>query len=175
MRLIFIYGPVAAGKLTIGRLVADRTGMALFHNHLVVDAVASVFPFGSQEFRDLRETFWLDTMILAAKTNRSLVFTFAPEPTVAADFPHRLAASVAQHGGRATFIALTIDHLAQEQRIDSDDRRQFGKLRSVSMLRDLRPAMEACMQAMPTPLISIDTGTTTASAAADAVIRAISN
>ena len=55
MRLIFIYGPVASGKLTIARLVSERTGLPLFHNHLVVDAVAAVFPFGSEAFVILRE------------------------------------------------------------------------------------------------------------------------
>ena len=49
MQLIFIYGQVAAGKLTVARALAARTGLALFHNHLVVDAVAAVFPFGSEE------------------------------------------------------------------------------------------------------------------------------
>ncbi|MFD2498935.1 hypothetical protein ACFSTI_08890 [Rhizorhabdus histidinilytica] len=49
MQLVFLHGPVAAGKLTVARLVAERTGIALFHNHLVVDAVAAVFPFGSPD------------------------------------------------------------------------------------------------------------------------------
>jgi hypothetical protein len=59
MRVVFIYGPVASGKLTVARALAERTGMALFHNHLVVDAVGAVFPFGSEAFVRLREQFWL--------------------------------------------------------------------------------------------------------------------
>jgi hypothetical protein len=34
--VIFIYGQVASGKLTIARELAERTGMALFHNHPIV-------------------------------------------------------------------------------------------------------------------------------------------
>lgn len=79
MRLLFLYGPIASGKLTVAQLVAERTGLALFHNHLVVDAVAAVFPFGSDAFVRLREQFWLDTFAAAAAEERSLVFTFAPE------------------------------------------------------------------------------------------------
>src|ERR1700751_4193719 len=48
MRLLFLYGPAASGKLTIARELATLTGFALFHNHLVVDAVAAAFPFGSE-------------------------------------------------------------------------------------------------------------------------------
>jgi hypothetical protein len=59
MKLLFLYGPVASGKLTIARELATLTGFALFHNHLVVDAVAAVFPFGSERFVKLREQFWL--------------------------------------------------------------------------------------------------------------------
>ena len=55
MILVFLYGPVASGKLTIARELAARTGFALFHNHLVVDAVMAVFPFGSESFVRLRE------------------------------------------------------------------------------------------------------------------------
>jgi shikimate kinase len=55
MKLVFLHGPAASGKLTIGRELAALTGLPLFHNHLVVDAVASVFPFGSQRFVKLRE------------------------------------------------------------------------------------------------------------------------
>src|SRR5262245_57362571 len=66
MRLIFIYGAPAAGKLTVARELAALTGFALFHNHLVVDAVASVFPFGSESFSKLREQWWLAMMGEAA-------------------------------------------------------------------------------------------------------------
>jgi hypothetical protein len=50
MQLIFIFGQVALGKLTVARELAARTDVALFHNHLVVDAVSAVFPFGSEPF-----------------------------------------------------------------------------------------------------------------------------
>jgi len=44
MKLVFIHGPVASGKLTIARALGQLSGFAVFHNHLVVDAVAAVFP-----------------------------------------------------------------------------------------------------------------------------------
>jgi hypothetical protein len=86
MRVIFIYGQPASGKLTVARALAERTGIAVFHNHLVVDALEAVFPFGSEPFVRLREQFWLAVFAEAAQADRSLIFTFAPEPTVARDF-----------------------------------------------------------------------------------------
>lgn len=173
MRLIFVYGPVASGKLTIGRLVAERIGVPLFHNHLVVDAVAAVFPFGSPEFVRLREQFWLETISAAASAGQSLIFTFAPEPSVAADFPDRVAQLVARHGGQITYIALDLDGAEQERRLVDASRERFGKLRSPEILRALRPSMEACMRRMPKPALRIDTGALTPSEAAEAIVRTV--
>ncbi len=86
MQLIIIFGPVASGKLTTAGELAALTGLPLFHSHLVVDTVLSVFPFGSEEFVQLRDLFWLAAFEAAAKADHSLIFTFGPEPTVPTDF-----------------------------------------------------------------------------------------
>jgi hypothetical protein len=156
VQLIFIYGPAAAGKLTVGRKLAELTGVALFHNHLVVDAVSAVFPFGTEPFARLREHFWMRIFAEAAAAGRSLIFTFAPEPTVAPDFPDRVKQLVQDHGGELVFVALAIGREAQERRLVEQSRTAFGKLRDVAVLRALRPAMERCMAAMPAPAIVID-------------------
>ena len=86
MHLIFIHGPAASGKLTVARELAKLTGLPLFHNHLVVDAVAALFPFGSAPFVRLREETWLAAFREAAEADHSLIFTFAPERTVRPEF-----------------------------------------------------------------------------------------
>jgi broad-specificity NMP kinase len=55
VKVIFIHGPPAAGKLTIASLLSEMTGLPLFHNHLTVDLVKSLFEFGSPGFIKLRE------------------------------------------------------------------------------------------------------------------------
>src|ERR1700749_1982483 len=117
MHLIFIYGPIASGKLTIARELASRTGMSLFHNHLVVDAVGAVFPFGSKAFVRLREQFWLSVFEAAAQNGCSLIFTFVPEPTVDPAFPERVRELVRSAGGEVTFVELVISREEQERRL----------------------------------------------------------
>jgi hypothetical protein len=51
-----------------------RTGLRLFHNHLTVDLVASLFEFGSEPFVRLRESIWLDAFREAG------AFAFPPLP-----------------------------------------------------------------------------------------------
>lgn len=170
MRLIFIYGPPASGKLTVARIVSERTGLPLFHNHLIVDAVGAVFPFGSPEFRRLREQFWMDTFTAAAEGSRSIIFTFAPEASVASDFPMRVSDAVSRLGGEVVFVALSVDDAEQERRIDSHSRAEFGKLRSVELLRQLRPSMRECDASMPAPSLTIDTVSISPSDAADKIV-----
>ncbi len=172
MKLIFLYGPVAAGKLTVARELARITGLPLFHNHLVVDAVGAVFPFGSESFVKLRERFWMETFTEAAGAQRSLIFTFAPERTVAPDFPHRVQALVEAAGGQVCFVQLTVSGQEQERRIADPSRARFGKLMSRDLLRELRPMFEACLAAMPAPQIVIDTDTATPEAAARQIAAA---
>jgi hypothetical protein len=159
MKLVFIFGPAASGKLTVARELSALTGLPLFHNHLVVDAVAAVFPFGSPEFIRLREAMWVAMFAEAAKAQRSLIFTFQPEPTVPEDFPERVREQVAGHGGEVAFVRLEAARDIQDARIGDDSRRKFGKLVSLDLLRELRPAFEACEARMPTSAVAIDTGT----------------
>ncbi len=174
MQVVVLPGPVASGKLTIAREVSRRTGLALFHNHLVVDAVAAVFPFGSESFIRLREHFWLQTVHEAARAGRSLVFTFAPEPTVSQGFPAILRAAVEASAGRVIAVALTVPPDEQERRLTDPSRDAFGKLRSLDILRRLRAHFAACEAAMPTPDLVTDTAATSPGDAATEIIRLVS-
>lgn len=173
MQLLFLYGPVAAGKLTVARHLARITGHALFHNHLVVDAVSAVFPFGSPAFVRLRERFWVETFTEAAAAGRSLIFTYAPESTVTSDFLPRMISAVESAGGSVRFVRLTVSDEEQERRVANSDRAQHGKLVSLDLLRELRPMFKAAEHVMPAPLVSIDTGTTPPERAAEAIVKAL--
>lgn len=173
MKLVFIYGQAGVGKLTVGRELADLTGMALFHNHLVVDAVGAVFPFGSGPFVKLRERFWLDVFAEAAAAGRSMIFTFAPEGTVSSDFPERVRSLIKAAGSEIHFIRLTAPVEEQERRIDAPSRAAFGKLRSLDLLRELKPQFDAALAAMPVALLTIDTASVDARAAAKAIAEAV--
>jgi len=50
MKLVFIYGSPAAGKLTVAYEVAARTGFKVFHNHLTINCVRPIFDFGTPPF-----------------------------------------------------------------------------------------------------------------------------
>jgi chloramphenicol 3-O-phosphotransferase len=170
MELVFIHGPPAAGKLTVAKALVDLTGYPLFHNHLVVDALSAVFPFGSEAFVRLRQAFWLEVFETAAAEGRSLIFTFAPESTVPADFVAQAQARVAKAGGSVRFVALEISDEEQERRLVAEDRARFNKLRSLDILRRLRAGPSGVD---PPAELTIDTVATPPDVAARRIVEAL--
>lgn len=156
MKLIFIWGGPASGKLTVARELARLTGLPLFHNHLVVDALLEQMPFGTPEFVRLREAMWMAGFETAAASGRSLIFTFQPEPTVEPGFAERVVAMIEETGGEVVFARILVSREEQERRIANNSRREFRKLVSLDLLRELSDGFAASELEMPAAQIVID-------------------
>lgn len=141
MKLIFLHGMPGVGKLTVARELADLTGFKLFHNHLTVDLVGSVFEFGSPPFVELRERIWLEVFSKAGKAGvKGLIFTFAFEPTVQGDFIDNVLRTVELNSGQVVFVKLECAREELERRIIHPSRQAFGKLTSLEKFRELNNA-----------------------------------
>lgn len=156
MKLIFIHGAPAVGKLTVARELAALTGFRLFHNHLTVDLVSSLFPFGSESFIVLREQIWLAALTEAARQNLSLIFTFNPERTVRERFIQDAIEVVEAAGGRVVFVELTCGEDELERRMEDWSRKEFGKLASTEQYRSLKTSGAFEFPTLPEGL-SVDT------------------
>lgn len=159
MFVVFIYGPVAVGKHTVGQALSNVIGLPLFHNHLAVDTALCLFEFGSPGFRNLREAIWLTAFSEAAASGRSFIFTFNPERTVPHELITRLHHSVTSRGGRVHYIELVCSKPAILNRLASESRRTYGKLTDPVVYEQLDREGAFDFQAMPEPLIRIDTET----------------
>lgn len=157
MQLIFIWGGAASGKLTVATELARLTSLPLFHNHLVVDALLERLEFGEPEFVRLREHMWMAAFETAASQKRTLIFTFAPEPTVPEGFTDRVEALIERFGGKVRYARLVVSENVQESRIEDESRKAFRKLGSLEKLRELRPQFLESEAAMPAADIVVDT------------------
>jgi hypothetical protein len=175
MFVVFIHGPAASGKYTIGKLVADALDVRLFHNHLVVDTLLSLFDFGSPAFRALREQIWLGAFEGAAKEGTSFVFTFLPESTVSDGFVNEAARVVVNAGGTVFFVELTCGDEIVRSRLDSPSRREFGKLTSADQYAELARQGAFAYPPMPSPLVSLPTDVLSAEEAARRVVVAVAS
>ena len=45
MKLVIIAGDAAVGKMTVGKELANQTGLRLFHNHVTIEPVIEVFGY----------------------------------------------------------------------------------------------------------------------------------
>lgn len=167
MELIFIYGLPAAGKLTVATELAAITGYKLFHNHLVVDLLLSVFDFGSPPFVELREDIWLSVFEQACRSKLpGLIFTFTPEGTVRPGFIREVKSTLAREGGEIDFVELVCPLAELKRRMDSPSRLGYQKLSSVSLFEQLHADGVFDASHMPEPLLSIDTSLRTPNQAA---------
>jgi hypothetical protein len=167
LKLVFLYGLPATGKLTVAQELSAITGYKLFHNHLAVDLLLSVFDFGSPPFVDLREQIWLSVFDHACRGQLpGLIFTFAPEATVRPGFVDRVVNLVTRDRGEVIFVELTCSPAELKRRIDSPSRRQFGKLTSVPLFEQLQAEGKLDASQMPAPSLSIDTAACTPQQAA---------
>ena len=167
MQLVFIHGMPGVGKLTVARELATLTGFKLFHNHLTVDLVQSLFEFGSKPFVELREEIWLATFSKAAEAKLAgLIFTFAFDRTVRKTFIQALREIIETNEGEAFFVELRCSPEELERRISDPARRSFGKLNSVEFFRELNAAGAFVDPGIPSERMVLDTTNVSAAQAA---------
>lgn len=137
MKLILIYGAPAAGKLTVANEIAALTDFKVFHNHLSIDAVAPIFPFGTKSFWRLVQLIRLEMIAEAARENVDLIYTFCYAKD--ADDAHvaLLTKTVEENGGEIHFVLLRCERAELENRVLNESRKRFGKLKSLEILNDV--------------------------------------
>jgi len=174
MRLVFLWGLPGTGKLTVAKELSALTGWNLFHNHLTVDLLLEVFPFGSGEFVELREQIWLSVFRAAAECEMpGLIFTFNPENTVRQSFIEQSLAVVSKHGGRVEFVEMLCEESVLESRLDTPERRVYRKMLSVADYRKLRNRGVFAFPVMPAPQLRVDTAQQSPREAAVQIVEAL--
>ncbi len=159
---MYLYGPPAAGKLSIAEQVRDLTGLRLFHNHVTVNAVREVFDFGTPPFTELVRRIRLDVFATAMRAQVSLIFT-NNSAWGGADgnerfraFAAQAAAAVDDAGGDTLFVHVTAPLQVLENRLADPSRQAHGKLLDTSRLRELYAGLDDAPLTAPWQL-SLDT------------------
>lgn len=163
------------GKLTVARELSKLTNFKVFHNHLTVDLLTSLFEFGSQSFINLREKIWLETFSEAIKADfPGLIFTFAPESTVPHDFPEKVRKLLSENNGQVIFVELKCSTAELEKRLTDSSRSKFGKLSSVELFREL--SAQGVFETPKIPAqISVETTTLSPSETAQIIFEQLNN
>ncbi|WP_426348570.1 shikimate kinase [Alloiococcus sp. CFN-8] len=74
MKLIFLIGDAAVGKMTVGQELMKITDLRLFHNHMTIEAVIEIFGYYDwKTISRMREIIFEE---FAASDNYGLIFTY---------------------------------------------------------------------------------------------------
>ena len=173
MQVIFIHGPAASGKHTIGSQLSRLTGLPLFHNHLAVDTALSLFEFGTPGFKNVRASIWRTAFQEAARAGRSFIFTFHPEASVEPDLVSELVDLTVAAGGAVVFVELLCTHDAILERLGNSSREKFRKMTDASLYQQLEEQGAFVYPPLPKPLIRVNTNELAPEAAANQIAQAI--
>lgn len=135
MKLLFIYGSSAVGKLTVANEIAKHTNFKVFHNHLTIDAIKPVFEFGTEPFWKLVQLIRIETLKEAAKENVNLIFTFCYAKDDDDEIVAKFVNAIENNGGEVCFVLLTADKKEIEKRVVEKSRLKYNKANSVERLR----------------------------------------
>ena len=135
MKLVFLYGAPAVGKLSVAQQIARQTDFKVFHNHLSIDCIAPVFESGSPSFHKLVESIEMQVVAEAARTNQNLITTFCYAKGLDEKHVEKIARSAEENGGEVCFVLLRADAIELEKRIVNESRKKYGKAKTVEQIR----------------------------------------
>ena len=73
MKLVFLIGDAAVGKMTVGQELMKITGLRLFHNHMTIEPVIEIFGrYDGKTISEIRDVIFRN---YAASDNYGMIFT----------------------------------------------------------------------------------------------------
>ena len=106
MKLLFIFGAHAAGKMTVGQQVARITPMKLFHNHMTIEPVIELFgAYNGVVTERLRQVVFEE---FVKTDNEGLIFTFiwAFDVPYDTEYVRRLTKLYQEAGAQVDYVEL---------------------------------------------------------------------
>ncbi len=171
MNLIFIYGTPAVGKLTVAKALAQKIDYKVFHIHLTVDLVYSVFAWGSKIGESLNEKYRLDIVENAAKENIDLIMTFVYGHPIDEPFVKKMKEKVENNNGKVLFVKLFAEKHALEKRIQDESRKGTMKMKEYSALEGLMNKYDLVTEIQLAESLIIDNTNKSANQVANEIVK----
>jgi hypothetical protein len=131
MKLIFLHGGPATGKLTVAKALLRAVPGRLFDNHAAIDVAQTVFDFGGPGFWELVHTVRSSVLDAAAEHGVPLVVTTYcyAEPDDRPAF-EQIQAIVQRYGGELLPVFLYCSKEEVIRRVSNADRAERRKITS---------------------------------------------
>lgn len=170
MNLIFIYGPPASGKLTIGEELATLTGYTLFHNHHTRNLVHDLEQLDNKD--ELVERLRLEVFRFAAQQGTNLIFTFVHDGLEDDDmFMRTVVDIISANNGHVHFVETHAPNHILLERIGNESRIHHRKLTDATIMESRLADGDFGSSKLDASILHIDTSERTAKSAAEAIVR----
>jgi hypothetical protein len=171
MKLIFIHGAPASGKLTIAKALLRIVPGRLFDNHAAIDLARTVFDFGAPGFWELVDVVRLSVLDAAAAHGVPLIAaTYCySEPEDFALF-EQFEGILKRHDGKLLPVFLYCSEEEAARRVGNADRAARKKIASMKALNSFRTRWNIA----PVPrdnCLTLDTEVRSPDAVAHEIIR----
>jgi deoxyadenosine/deoxycytidine kinase len=133
--IIFIYGPIAVGKLAVASVLSKKLGYKMTHNHAINNLVNEIFTRETHYNSVMKDQLRYDLLENAVKAKISLVTTHCyahnyVSPTGLADpkYVQTLEKKITKLGGKFCGVHLKADAKELLRRVSISSRKAFKKL-----------------------------------------------
>ena len=170
MKLIFIYGPPASGKLTIAEILSERTGIPLFHNHLSRDLVKDIYGDKLRDNYELVDRIRFEVLDYCSKNDTDLIFTYVYEGSDDDDNVREFIKTVEDNKGEVFFVELSTNRDDLIARVGNESRKRYKKLTDPEIMKTITEDMD--IYSIPfVKSLKIDTSALSSDKAADAIVE----
>lgn len=128
MKLFYIYGPPAVGKLTVAEKLSSITNIPLFHNHHSRNIVKDIYGVNLMENYELVDKIRVDVLSYCARKDTDLIFTYVYGGSSDDKKVEMFSKTIEDNGGEVMFIELTASQKDLIERVNSDSRKRLQKL-----------------------------------------------
>lgn len=106
MKLVWIIGDTAVGKMTVGQELMKITGLRLFHNHMMIEPVLEIFgEFRGSTISRLKDVIFEE---FAASSRYGMIHTFLWAFDCSSDWEYveRISNLFTEHGAEIYYVEL---------------------------------------------------------------------
>lgn len=142
MKLVFLIGDAAVGKMTVGQELMKLTGLRLFHNHMTIEPVIEIFGyFNGHVTRQLRDVIFHE---FAKSDNKGMIFTYLWAFDMQSDWDYiaHVADIFKEQGAEIYYVELVASQKIRLQRNETPNR-----LEHKASKRDLAASRERLLRA----------------------------
>ena len=142
MKLLFMIGNGAVGKMTVGQELMKITGLRLFHNHMTIEPVIEIFgQYNSEAINRLRQVVFEE---FAKSDCYGMIFTYmwAFDQQADWDYVEHVKSIFAPYGTEFYYVELVA---SQEKRLERNITE--NRLRNKASKRDLELSKQRILDA----------------------------